>query len=378
MESEVMPTAAGLRQVGYLDCAGGGQVVVTGGVAYIGHMRSPHGTSIVDVRDPRNPKLLSQLQMPPGTHSHKVRVHGGVMIINREINNNDPNPPLQDYRGGLGIYDVSNPSAPRLISNWETAGQGVHRFDSDGRYVYISPTVEGYVGNIVMILDLKDPKRPAEVGRWWMPGQWTAGGEEPKWERTAHRCHHPLRFGNRLYTSYWQGGFVILDIEDMTKPKLVSGLDWTPPFDCPTHTALPMPFDIRGRRYLVVADEDVYRPLDGVPAFMWMVDITDEKHPIPVSSFQVEGVEDGPQPLSTACHQPCEIVTGTEIPTAWFTKGLRIIDVANPHTLREVAHFVPDVPEGTDRVQSNDVTVDERGLIYLIDRRRGLTIVERI
>ena len=24
-----------------------------------------------------------------------------------------------------------------------------------------------------------------------------------------------------------------------------------------------------------------------------------------------------------------------------------------------------------------DVTVDERGLIYLIDRRRGLTIVER-
>jgi hypothetical protein len=71
-------------------------------------------------------------------------------------------------------------------------------------------------------------------------------------------------------------------------------------------------------------------------------------------------------------------VTGTEIPNAWFAKGLRIIDVANPHTLREVAHFVPDVPEGTDRVQSNDVTVDERGLIYLIDRRRGLTIVERI
>jgi len=38
---------------------------------------------------------------------------------------------------------------------------------------------------------------------------------------------------------------------------------------------------------------------------------------------------------------------------------------------------MPDVPAGTDRVSSNDVTVDERGLIYLIDRRRGLTIVER-
>jgi len=373
-----MPRAAGLRQVGYFDCAGGGQVVVIGGIAYIGHMRAPHGTSIVDVRDPTNPKLLGQLPMPPGTHSHKVRVHGGVMIVNHEINFNDPIKAAPDYRGGLGIYDVSNPSAPRMIGSWETTGQGVHRFDSDGRYVYISPTFDGYVGNIVMILDLKDPAWPTEVGRWWMPGQWTAGGEAPNWEKTAHRCHHPLRMGNRLYTSYWQGGFVILDIEDMSKPKRVSGLDWSPPFHCPTHTALPIPFEIRGRRYLVVADEDVHRPLDGVPAFVWMIDITDEKHPVPVSSFQVEGMEDGPQRLSTACHQPCEIVTGTEIPTAWFTQGLRIIDIANPHMLREVAYFVPDVSDGADRVQSNDVTVDERGLIYLIDRLRGLTIIERI
>jgi len=28
-------------------------------------------------------------------------------------------------------------------------------------------------------------------------------------------------------------------------------------------------------------------------------------------------------------------------------------------------------------VQANDVTVDERGLIYLTDRQRGLTIIER-
>ena len=46
-----MGTGVGLREVGYFDCAGGGQVVVVDSVAYIGHMRSPHGTSIVDVRD---------------------------------------------------------------------------------------------------------------------------------------------------------------------------------------------------------------------------------------------------------------------------------------------------------------------------------------
>jgi hypothetical protein len=230
-----------------------------------------------------------------------------------------------------------------------------------------------------MIMDFKDPANPTEVGRWWLPGQHTAGGETPTWSKTAHRCHHPLRLGNRLYTSYWQAGFAILNIDDMAKPTFVGGLDWTPPFACPTHTALPLPFEINGRRYLVVADEDVQRTEDTFPAFMWMVDITDERRPVPVGSFQVDGVEGKPQqPNMTGCHQPCEKVTGMEIPCAWFAQGLRIVDISNPHAIREVAHFMPDVPAGADRVQSNDVTVDARGLIYLLDRVRGLTIVERI
>jgi hypothetical protein len=373
-----MGTGVGLRQVGYFDCAGGGQVVVVDGIAYIGHMRSPHGTSIVDVRDPRNCRELATIGMPPGTHSHKVRVANGLMVVNHELNGADASPVPADFKSGIGIYDVSTPARPRLITRWTTTGKGVHRFDFDGRHAYLSATLEGYVGTIVLIMDLKDPARPAEVGRWWTPGQWTAGGEKATWAKDAHRCHHPLRLGNRLYTSYWLAGFVILDIEDMGKPKLVSHLDWSPPFACPTHTALPLPFDIRGRRYLVVADEDVVRAETEVPAFMWMVDITDEKHPAPVGSFQVEGLEGGPHPTMTACHQPCEKVAGSEIPFAWFAHGLRIIDVGNPHSPREVAHFLPDAPAGTDRVSSNDVTVDDRGLIYLIDRRRGLTIVERI
>ncbi len=374
-----MGSGVGIRQVGYFDCAGGGQVVVEDNIAYVAHMRSPHGTSIIDVSDPRKPRELATLGMPQGAHSHKVRVSNGVMVVNHEINHADARPLPPDFRGGLGIYDVSKPTSPRLLRRWETVGSGVHRFDFDGRYAYVSPTLEGYVGNVAMIMDLKDPANPAEVGRWWMPGQWLAGGEKPSWDKTTHRCHHPLRLGDRLYTSYWFGGFVILDIDDMAKPKLVSGLDWSPPFACPTHTALPIPFDIRGRRYVLVADEDVQRPAEAMPAFIWMVDISDERRPVPVGSFQVDGVEGkAQQPLMTGCHQPCEKVTGTEIPCAWFAQGLRIIDISNPHGIREVAHFMPDVPPGSERVQSNDVTVDARGLIYVIDRLRGLTIVERV
>ncbi len=48
-----------------------------------------------------------------------------------------------DSGGGIDIYDVANPAMPKLITEWRTIGGGVHRFDFDGRYAYISPTVEG-------------------------------------------------------------------------------------------------------------------------------------------------------------------------------------------------------------------------------------------
>jgi hypothetical protein len=367
-----MGQARGIRQVGYFDCAGGGQVVVSGTTAYIAHMKPPHGTTIVDVSDPAKPRRLAEITLPEGIHSHKVRVVDGVMLVNREGLRGAARGP--GFRGGLGVFDVTQPDKPREIAFYEC--HGVHRFTFDGRYAYFSPDLEGYRGNIVMTLDLKDPTRPQEVGRWWMPGQWIAGGETPTWEGRNHRCHHPIRHGNRLYVSYWHGGFVILDIEDMGKPRFVSGVDWSPPFSTPTHTALPIPFPLQGRRVLLVADEDVMRIAPGVPAFLWLVDISEETRPTPFASFQVDGIDGSPQPEFTGCHQPCEEVRGTEIPVAWFAHGLRIVDIARPHAPREVASFVPDAADG-GRVCSNDVCYDARGLMYLIDRDRGLHIVER-
>ena len=143
-----------------------------------------------------------------------------------------------------------------------------------------------------------------------------------------------------------------------------------------------MPFKIENRDIMVVTDEDVMRLEDCPPypaAFLWIVDITDEKHPTPISTFQLEDIPPEEQPFMTGCHQPCEqILMGTEIPVAWFAHGLRIIDIAHPHAPKEVAYYMPDVPPGSARVQSNDVTVDERGLIYLLDRVRGLHILERV
>ena len=169
----------------------------------------------------------------------------------------------------------------------------------------------------------------------------------------------------------------ILDIDDMSKPKMVSHMRWRPPYACPVHTALPLPYEIDGRKLLMVAEEDVWRTPDERPGGLWMVDITNDKYPFVIGSFQMPELERPSVPPFTACHQPSERINGTEIPVAYFAHGVRVVDVSKPRALREVAHYVPDLPAGAPKVQANDVTFDDRGLIYLIDRYRGLTILER-
>jgi hypothetical protein len=139
-----------------------------------------------------------------------------------------------------------------------------------------------------------------------------------------------------------------------------------------------MPQQLKGRKIMVVADEDVAKLRPAPPAFAWVFDITQETLPLPVATFQVLGLDrDGsPQPPMTGCHQPSERFTGTVLPFAWFAQGLRLVDVADPFAPKEVGHFLPDAAPGADRPSSNDVTIDDRGLIYLVDRVSGLDIIE--
>ena len=47
-------------------------------------MNGHEGTSVLNVEDPRNPKVVAQLPAPTGTHSHKVLFLDDVMILNAE------------------------------------------------------------------------------------------------------------------------------------------------------------------------------------------------------------------------------------------------------------------------------------------------------
>ena len=72
--SAIGDVAKNVERIGHMDIPGGGQVTVQGDLAFVGHIDPPAGTSIIDISDIENPKLLSRLEIERGNHSHKVRV----------------------------------------------------------------------------------------------------------------------------------------------------------------------------------------------------------------------------------------------------------------------------------------------------------------
>lgn len=373
--------ARNVVSVGHMDIEGGGMVDVQGTIAAIGHLSPPLATTILDVTDPAKPRILSRIKARPGTHSHKARMCGTTLITNVEqygmLRKGD--------KVGLAFYDISDPRQPKemgffQMGGLDSEGTGAHRFQADceRKLIYTSGSADGFQGNIAMIVDFSDPRHPRQVGRWWVPGQYAGGGERATFHGSDYRTHHPLRLDERLYVSLWYGGFAIVNIENPKQPRTVSLFNYHPVYAPPTHTALPVAHKILGRKWLLVFDEAIGSGCDDPSAFMWVFDITDERTPLSVSTFQVasKGFCEGGRGRFGA-HQPHEQVGKHNLVyAAWFSGGLRVIDISNPYRPEEVGYYVPTPGEGCGSTQSNDVFVDKKGLIYLIDRCRGLDILK--
>jgi hypothetical protein len=140
---------------------------------------------------------------------------------------------------------------------------------------------------------------------------------------------------------------------------------------------LKVPFPVGGREVAVVFDEEHDHVPGRLHAGMWLFDLTDVAHIKPISMFHVSELD---SPWSRVgrfgAHQPAEHLSDTLVHASWFSGGLRIVDIADPAAPREVGHYIPEPPAGQSSPQSNDVDVDARGLIYLLDRNQGLDVLE--
>src|SRR5256886_3554743 len=220
----------GLELVGHSDLGGRGdgmQIMRHGDVLYVGHMGDfGVGTSVVDIADVSQPRVVRQIGVPQGTHSHKVQLADGLLLANHE---------QYPYRvgvpesTGLLVYEVKDPAEPRRIGFLPIDGLGVHRiWFVGGRYAYASARETAYRNRILIVVDLADPSRPRLASRWWWPGQHDADGLDLGADSDLG-AHHVIVHGDRAYGGYLDAGLVRDSAKDDGAPHLIGPASWARP-----------------------------------------------------------------------------------------------------------------------------------------------------
>jgi hypothetical protein len=403
--------AKNMKIIGHSDQGGrpdGVQLMVNKGFAYIGHMFSK-GFSVVDVRDPKNPKPVEYVAAPHNTWNIHLQTHGDLLLvinakdmfaaaefqdekayytgqIGKKVGTASGAAAARDWTAGMAVYDISTAGKPKKIGFMPVKGGGVHRiWYTGGRYAYASALLDGFTDYIFITIDMKDPTNPIEVGRYWLPGMNEAAGEVPATTRRAG-LHHATVHGDVAYGAWRDAGLVLIDIKDPTKPSLILHKNWSPPYNGGTHNVLALP----DRDLMVVLDEAVLDNYEDGFKPIWMFDVRDLKNPMSISTFPEPAEADyknkgghfGPHNIYE--NRPDGFVSSNLIFATYQNAGVRVFDISNAYQPKQVGAFVPPEPLAlADRrpnrkkvIQTCDVYVDKAGLIYANDYNGGLYILE--
>lgn len=381
------------------------QVVDDRWYLYTGHFWH-NGWSVVDITDPYNPQLKKYWEGPEhNTWTSQVQVADGKLVTALErIGTWIPEeraklwglvPGLPNDEGVL-IWDVEKPLEPKLLGQFKTGGFGTHRnFYDGGRYVHLAANMAGFRSNIYVCIDISDPANPREVSRFSMPGQ-EEDSELGLPMSKLGSLHGPAYVeGDRAWLPYGRFGGVLLDISDMTKPRMVSNFkigDFGSLIGC--HTYLPLP----GRDMAILSTEAILEDCQDSANLVALIDTSDEANPramsilpmpvpseaAPYRSYAQRGGKFGPHNAHIPNHQPCLAPIGNVLHMTYFAGGVRSFDISDPYQPKEIGYFVPADPEErlsrpylpTNLVpQLEDLIIDSRGFIYVGDRSRGLTVL---
>ena len=360
---------------------------------YLAHESAPKNFTSVDVTDIRNPKMLVQTDLKyQHLRSNSLSVWGDTMLV--AYQSQQPGQPGV----GMEAFDISNPDNPQSLSYLDLSGEysrGCHcLWWVDGEYAHLSTGAADFQprdqkdDQFYMIVDVKNPSRPSEAGRWWVPGT-REGDDTPALPRhpdfdTGHSVHnanvYPQR-PDRAYCGWKDSGVIILDVSNKSNPSMISNVNFAPPFPGFTHTVLPM----FSRDLLIVTQEATHNGGGDYPKLVWVIDNRLETNPVIISTLPMQDTDDffnrpgrygahnihENQPVATS-YQSDDLVFAT-----FFNGGIRVFDLANPFQPQEVASFIPPIPESAPANGINDIFVDENRIMYVVDRiKGGLYILE--
>ncbi len=388
-------------------------------ILYLAHAGTQYCLSIVDVTNPRDPVLITNLPSPnPGvTRCNSLGLSGNVLAVANQADKPGEKP------AGMWVLDVSSLARIRKakklqdleLSFFDTSGPhspGVHwLWFVDGQFAHLNTGMPGVTPTnpkdamFYVIVDLRDPRHPREVGRWWYPGTHVGdaclpGCLPPRQKMdVGYRPHnievypsHP----NRAYLGYIEGGAFILDISGLQQvkegkathftPKVVAHVQFDPPYPGFTHTFQP----IFSRGLAIVSDESIRNNCQDDPKLDWLLDIRAETNPMVIDTAPIptdsgdlcaRGGRFGSHNIAPYLFSSTSTNLQNSVVASWFNGGVRIFHItqgpswfpnAPPH-LKEIGYYIPAAPPGNPYgvVQINHAIVDEHGLIYANDRFNG-------
>ena len=222
-------------------------------ILWLAHESAPKNFTAVDISDPRKPKIVARADLPQAQCA-RIRWTWSATSWRSPTRRRSPgcSPP------GFELFDISEPENPRSIGFFDRSGpvfarraptvvcrrrDDAHEFGRR-RFQPRDPKDDQCYQSI----DVRNPSKPAEIGRWWLPGTREGDNEAPP-ERhpvgheSGFRPHntnvYPER-PDRGYIGYIDGGMIILDIADKAQPKMVVALGLPPAQSGFTHTMLPL------------------------------------------------------------------------------------------------------------------------------------------
>jgi hypothetical protein len=411
----------GSRWIAYVGHHGGVQVNPLAGV------KENNGTSILDVTNPKQPKYLAHVPGDEGEGeagaAQMVRVCEG-----RTLPKGDPAKVymLRSFGNqGHEIWDVTVPEKPALLTTVVKGLKGTHKnwWECDTGIAYLVSGVPDWRSDRMMqVYDLSDPAKPTLIRNFSVPGT-EPGSTETAAKFRIHGAISTGPNGNRVYVGYGTAADGLVQILD--RDKLLNGpKEPTPenlrypviaqaelPPYMGAHTTLPVlgieVADLakywgpkpgpKHRDIIVIVNESTGNECRESRQMAYFMDISNEKTPMVISNFDV------PEAPGKFCSRGGRFgahSSNENLPPmyarrivfmTWFNAGVRAVDIRDPYRPREIAHYIPATTDKTVQrcverdgkkqckiaIQTNNVEVDDRGYIYIVDRvNTGMHILE--
>ena len=429
-----------MRLLGYNDLQGRSGyhpvIIQQGGrwIAYVGHhggkalnpltgVVESNGTAVLDVTDPRAPRYLAHIPGEDGEGED-----GGAQMVRAcngsELPKGDRGKTylLRTFgNSAQEIWDVTVPEHPAILTTIERNLRHTHKnwWECDTGIAYlVSGVREWRIRRIMQVWDLSDPANPVHIRGFSLPGH-QAGSSGPM-APDMHGLTSTGPAGNRVYVAYGTNRNGVIQIVD--RKKLLEGprepsvenllypqvARLNMPEFMGAHTTLPVygiavpefAKDEKGktRDFVFVVNESFRNECtEEVRNLVYVVDVTDEAKPFPVANYQVEEASGGfcsrggrfGSHASNEYQHPA--YDKRILFFSWFNAGVRAVDIRDPYRPAEIGYYIPAVTDRTTErciktaagnrckfeVQTNNVEVDGRGYIYIIDRANtGMHVLE--